>query len=258
MQSKWLGDLPAAVVFSALRCAPHVWACSGPLQSARLARARPAFLPPPTPQAANFKLVPVQYQLLVVNLFTILGGCCCCEPAPGTFMPAETPSWQSLAGCTLSWPPWCPFAASQALLTASPARCRRLLHELGARKRWLVPAPLPRPGSAVGDAGACGRQQRARRQLGWRCCPGRQRILRLLQLLSTHWKRHFEFISFPATLPGDALSAGEAALLPYRLRPACDTWSSRRARGSPASFRLSIVITVSQGSQALRMGASIE
>ena len=27
-------------------------------------------------QAVNFKLVPVQFQLMVVNLCTILGGCC--------------------------------------------------------------------------------------------------------------------------------------------------------------------------------------
>lgn len=38
-------------------------------------------LPPPLPcrllqvQTVNFKLVPVEYQLLVVNLFTILGDC---------------------------------------------------------------------------------------------------------------------------------------------------------------------------------------
>lgn len=108
-------------------------------------------------QAANFKLVPLEYQLLVVNLFTILGGCCCC---PCSSFRGSCFGSASLHLCTCratldAQAAPCP----QTLLCMQTLHCRCIFHELGTRERWLVPTLLPWPGCTAGHAGACDGQQ---------------------------------------------------------------------------------------------------
>lgn len=146
--------------FSAAPCTPihpRVLACLPHLLL------RCVVAPLPRLQAVNFKFVPVEYQLLVVNLFTIAGGCCRCGWRCYMLGSLEERKQKWHAGACS-----CPGSSRidhEPHWTSTPA-CRRRLHELGARQRRLVPSRVPSAGGAAGSAagGSRGRRRQLRRR----------------------------------------------------------------------------------------------
>lgn len=146
------------------------------------------FLPPPTSswphQVANFKLVPLHYQLLVVNLFTILGA------LRGSSNDVGACKWVWRAGHSLlptkpnrALHPPCPFTrfVPRCRLTALPlpqtaASCRGR-GPTTAGSRACSPSWLPSWAWTALPARdrQRRRQQAASVQRGWRQCSGRRR-----------------------------------------------------------------------------------